>query len=273
MENKSVKNYPEFKTVVGNSDFPDVTRKHLKNIFEKELASLSKNKPLSILDVGPSDGEMSLPIIEWLQTKFVNVNYLGLEPEKEAFDKLIRKIRRKKTKNLVVQNIMLEAYLQMVRHEKELFDVILFSQVFYYFPREIWDKIISDSIRLLKKAGLIIIVVDSYKGKVWKMRNTITKGKIDTLEFGYLHFAEAIEEFLSSKDIKYTVEKFPVHIYIQDNELTLFNFARTLAFIFRTFPEKILASHKKDLQKFLKKIKVGKRYELEDLAKVITFKK
>ena len=271
-ENK-IKNYPEHRSILENSDIADTTCERLRLILDREISARPKNKPFHVFDVGPSDGEMSFPLVEWLGTKFANFRYVGVEPEKEAFDKLNQRVVQKGDYRFASYNVTLKNYLETVKEEEGIFDVALFSYVFYHFPKDTWARIISDSQRLLTKDGLTIIVLDSCEGRLWEMRSLITKGKIDTLEFGDLYFAQDMEKFLETMGIRYFTDKFSVHISIKDDEQKLFNMARVLAFLYRTFPEKILAKHKKELIEFLEETKTGKKHVIEDNMKAIAFKK
>mgnify|MGYP001559423391 CR=1 FL=1 len=76
---------------------------------------------------------------------------------------------------------------------------------------------------------------------------------------------------MTKNGVKYFAKSFLTDIFIQEDGRELHSLARVLAFLYRTFPERILANHKADLEKFLKKTKRGNRYVLEDIAKVITF--
>jgi len=270
---KRTKNYPELKAVLESSNLPDITRDNLKRILERKLKETSRDSNFPMLDVGPSDGEMSFPLVEWLGTRFANFHYVAVEPEKEAFDKLNQRIAQKGDYRFVSYNVTLKDYLETVKEEEGIFDVALFSYVFYHFPKETWATIISDSQRLLKKDGLTIIVLDSYEGRLWEMRSLITEGKIDTLEFGDLYFAQDMEEFLETMGIRYFTDKFTVHISIKGDDQKLFNMARALAFLYRTFPEKILAEHKKELIGFLEETKIGERHVIEDNMRAIAFRK
>lgn len=72
---------------------------------------------------------------------------------------------------------------------------------------------------------------------------------------------------------KYSVDKFPVHICVPEGEKKLSNFARHLAFLYRTFPDTILPRYEKEAEEMLKRSKKGENYYIEDVAKVVTFSK
>ena len=119
----------------------------------------------------------------------------------------------------------------------------------------------------------MIVILDSFEGQAYELVDLITKNKTrsDTLEFGDLYYAEDMEDLLKKKGIEYSVDKFPINIFIQAGRRELSEFARILAFLYRTFQERILANYKDELRKFLERIKKDDKYVLEDLSKAIMF--
>ncbi len=269
------KNYPEFRAVLESSDFPEVVRENLKLILGKKLKDIPKDSAFSMLDVGSSDGEMSLPLAQWIKGNFDNFRYTAIEPEDPAFKKLNERIQHESITYTESHNFTIDQYLNTKKKEKEMFDFILFSHVFYHIPKEKWDEVIMDSQRLLKPNGFIIVVLDSLEGQAYELLDLVTENKtrVDTLEFGDLCYAEDMEDFLKKKGIEYSEDKFPVHIFVSEGEQKLLNFARLLGFLYRTFPEKILANYSDELREFLERIKRGDKYILEDINKAIAFGK
>ena len=271
---KPTQNYPEFKTISESSNLSEAVRENLKLILGEKLKNIRRDSNFSMLDVGSSDGGMSLPLATWLKSDFKNFRYTAIEPEKPGFIKLNERIQQEAITYAQSHNLTVEQYLKTKSGEKELFDFILFSHVFYHIPKDKWDRVIADSQRLLKPNGFIIVILDSFEGRpASELADLITENKtrVDTLEFGDLYYAEDVEALLKRKGIDYSVDKFPVHITIQEGEQKLSDFARHLAFLYRTFPEKILAKYKDRLEEFLGRIKRDDKYVLEDINKVITF--
>lgn len=269
-----VKNYPELRAYLEGSNESDITRENLKQILEKQLADYQSDYPLRSLDVGSSDGEMSFPLVQWLKEKFANFHYTAIEPERPALERLLERIKKADVDYTETHNLTVEEYLNGIAKEKsEIFDLILFSQSFYHIPKDEWNWIITDTIRLSKPKGFCIIILDSHQGLAYELKDMITQGRADTLEFGDLYSAEDMESFLSGKDIRYSIEKFPIYIFVQDNEQKLSEFARHLAFLYRTFPEKILSAHKREIAEFLERCRRGDKYVLENMVKVIIFRK
>lgn len=269
-----VKNYPELRAYLEGSNESDITRENLKQILENQLADYPLDYPLCLLDVGSSDGEMSFPLVRWLKEKFVNFRYTAIEPEKPAFERLLERIKKADVDCTETHNLTVEEYLNRVAKEKsKVFDLILFSQSFYHMPKDEWNWIITDTIRLLKPKGFCIIILDSHQGPAYELKDMITQGRVDTLEFGDLYSAEDMESFLSGKSIQFSTEKFPVYIFVQDNEQKLSEFSRHLAFLYRTFPKKILTAHKEEIVEFLKRCKKDNKYVLENIVKIIIFRK
>ena len=268
------KTYSEFRAVLESSDLPEVIRENLKHILEERLKKIPRESSFSMLDVGSSDGEMSLPLAQWLNGSFSNFRYTAIEPEKPALKKLNERIQTQGIDYAETSNLTIEQYLETKKQEEGQFDFILFSHVFYHTPKEEWGEVIRDSQRLLKPDGFIIVVLASFEGQACKLLDLVTENKtrVDTLEFGNLYYAEDMEGFLQKKGTKYYVDKFPVHFFVSEGEQKLLNFAQLLGFLYRTFPEKILANYRDELQEFLERIKKGDKYILE-INKAITFGK
>jgi SAM-dependent methyltransferase len=214
---------------------------------------------------------MFLPLVVELKKRLPRLNYVALEPERPAFDKLVERIKGQNLTFVRPANKTFEAYLQTIE-EQALFDFILFSQSFYFFPESEWDKTFDSIYSLLRPNGLAMIILDSREGRAYKMCDLITSGKANTLEFGRLLFAEDLERYLTGRTTDFKIHQFPVNIFIRDSEEKLAKFARILAFLYRTFPEKIL-KHKGAVEEFLEQCKSDNHYILENLVKVITFAK
>lgn len=268
---RRVRNYPELRVYYGESNESDVKRKNVKRILGERLEDVQVDYDFHILDVGCSDGEMFLPLGVELKERLPKLRYTALEPERQAFEKFVERVEGQRLDFVQPANTTLEAYLQTVKGQKELFDFILFSQSFYGFPRGKWNKIVSDTLRLLKPSGFAMIILDSREAKIYKLCNLITSGRPDTLEFGDFCFAEDMEQFLTNKGISFKTVQYPISIFIKEDKYKLDTFARILAFLYRTFPEKILANHREAVEKFLEECKGDSRYVLENLDKIITF--
>lgn len=269
-----IKNYPELRAYLEGSNESDITRENLKRILEKQLTDYSSDYPLRLLDVGSSDGEMSFSLVQWLKEKFVNFRYTAVEPERPAFERLLERIEKAGIDYTETHNLTVEEYLsRVVKNQSGVFDLIIFSQSFYHIPKDEWDWIIADTIRLLKPKGFCVVILDSHQGQAYELKDVIMQGRADTLEFGDLYSAEDMEKFLSEKSINFSEEEFPIYIFIQDNKQKLSEFTRQLAFLYRTFPDKILSTHKEAVSEFLEKCRKGDRYALENTIKTIIFRK
>jgi SAM-dependent methyltransferase len=268
---QQVENYPELRAYYAETNEPEVKREHLWRILTKRLQEVPSDYSFHILDVGCSNGEMSLPLVMELKKRLPRLRYTALEPERPAFEKLLERVKGQAFIQAV--NTTFEAYLQTLKGQRELFDSILFSQSFYCFPKGEWNEIIADTLRLLKPKGVATIVLDSWEGKAYKLCDLISSGKAETLAFGDLYSAEDMERFLTDKRIAFETDRFPIYIFIKDDQLKLNQFARTLAFLYRTLPEKILARHREAVEKFLEECKSNNQYVLENVVKAITFTK
>jgi hypothetical protein len=268
-----IKNYQEFNTWLDGSNQSRITQQALKKILQKKFAFITAPTQFRMLDVGSSDGEMSLPLVLWLKKKFPNLEYTAIEPERPAFEKLSEVIKRLSLDYAEIYRQTIEEYLIKMRNEVVIFDFILFAQSFYHMPMNEWDQIIADSRRLLKRDGIIIVILDSHKGAAYELKNLITNDRADTLEFGDLYSAENMEHFLEKQGISYTVEKLPTKMFVLNKEQSLYNIARHLGFLYRTFPEKILRNHKQEVERFMKQNKRDDKFVIENIVKVIVFGK
>jgi len=267
----NAKNYFEFSAFLEKSNASVITRENLEGVLTEKLKNQSRVSNFSMLDVGSSDGEMSLPLALWLKKQFNRFNYVAIEPEKPALDKLNEQIKNQNIDFAETHNLTIEKYLETKKSEETIFDLILFTQSFYHIPKNEWGEIISDSMRLLKPSGHLMIVLDSSEGQSYELVDLITENRtrIDTLEFGELYFAEDVEKFLDKNGIKYSEDKFTRFIVIEENEKQLYNFTRYLAFLYRTFPEKILENYKTEVGKFLERNKKDGKCILEDTVKIV----
>ncbi len=270
---QQVANYPELRAYIEGSNESEVKREKLRKILEEKLWNLPFDYEFHILDVGCSDGEMFLPLVVHLKKGLPKLKYTALEPEVQAFEKFIKRIKGMGLSFIQPFNKSFEAYLQIIKGQGELFDFILFSQSFYFFPKSQWDEIIYHTLQLLKPNGFVVIVLDSYKGEAYKLCNLISSGKAETMEFGGLYSAEDMEEFLMNKGVNFKTDHFTVSIFIKDNEDKLDNFARILAFLYRTFPEKILSEHRGAVEKFLEECNRNGLYVLENQVRIFSFTK
>lgn len=271
---KQYRNYTELKTYQEGSTTSNITLRNLRIVFDSFFGKTDASKQFCVLDVGSGNGNLSLPFIYHIKQKLRNLKYVAVEPETPAFQKLNERIKENKISYAETHNLKFEDYIRKVEKRRELFNFILFSQCWYHFPKKEWKFILKNAFRILKKNGIMIIVIDSHLGEAYKLKSLITKGKADTLEFGDLYSAEDVEKFISGESVKYTVKKFPVYLYIQESRRKIFVLARILAFLYRTSREKILKKHRKKIEKFIETLKKQDGYYvLENLVKMIVVRK
>ena len=268
-----VEYYAELRAFLEGSNESEVTRGHLRKILEKRLQGIPKDYDFSVLDVGCSDGEMILPLVAELREKLPRLKYVALEPETSAFKRLVEGIKKQGLNFIQPVNKPVKEYLKTVKGKEGLFDFVLFSESFYYFPQAEWDDIFSDTLRLLRPNGFAMVVIESLEGQAYKLYDLITSGRADVLEFGYPYYAEHAERFLTGKGIRFETERFPIYIFVKDDEQKLTRFVRMLAFIYHTFPEKILTNYREPVEKFMEECKGDGQYALENVVKIITFAK
>ena len=265
-----LRNYPELKTYLESSDETKTTLKNLLRVLKTELICLNANKPFNMLDIGSSDGELTLPLVDSLREQFPDFKITALEPEKSAFKKFVKETKDKKV--FKAKNLTVQEFLHKNEYGKESYNFIFYSQCWYHFPKKEWDYIFNRSLALLKKNGIIAIVLDSHQGAAYKLKDLITGGKADTLEYGDLFSAEDVENFMDKKGVKYSTFSFPIYVFIKNNNEKLINFSRTLAFLYRTFPDEIL-KYKSEVQRFLEENRNSHLYSLENRVKAIIVRK
>jgi len=263
------KNYPELKNYLDLSDETQVTLAKLQEILPKRLDRFPKDKPFHMCDVGSGDGDLTLPLIDFLHERYKRFKLIAIEPDPAPFEKLMERIREKGWNFVHGENLTFQAFLRKHPNLSNQFDFILFSQVFYHFPKEEWEMIFKGAVRLLKDQGLIIIIIDSHHGPAYKLKDLITGGKAVTLEYGDLHSAEDVEAFLDRLDVKYTSISFPIYLYVRDEPRKLEVFTRILCFIYRTFPQYILPKYREQVHQFLEENKRNGFYAVENRIKAI----
>ena len=263
-------NYSELRAYLDGSDEAKATANNLSRILRDELSY--DGELFHMLDVGCSDGELSFSLLHGLIEMFPNFRLLGLEPELEAYNRFVGRATGKDF--LEARNQTVQKFLEETEQTKpEVFDYIAFIQSWYHFPREDWHFILSGSYSLLKGNGLMIIALDSHDGEIYRLKDLIAVEKPDTIEYGDLFSVEEIEKFLDSEGVNYETVSFPIYINIKDGEDKIQRFARHLAFLYRTFPEKILANYKAEISDLLESNRRGKEYFIENLVKSIVIKK
>jgi len=269
------KNYDEHIAFLRNSDQSQVIAKQIVKSLELNFKFYRyQQAPFQIFDIGCGDGTFTFLYLKFLNKLVSVIQLTAIEPETPAYNVFTQRIVEKNYTWVTHQNISLQEFLKSTASKSSLYDFVLFAHCFYHFPKEEWEPILDGSIRLLRAGGLISIINDSHQGEAYKLKDRITRGKPDTLEFGDLHSAEDIEYLLNERGIKYGESSFPVCLYVKDDKQKLESLARHLAFLYRTFPEKILANYRDDLEQMLAESrKAGSYYKIENIVKIIAFGK
>ncbi len=257
----------EFKLYQEFSDAAEVTRNELRRILEKEFPE--PRKKFRMLDVGANDGRMILPLLIWLETVHSNFQYDAIEPDEEAFfaqKKDLKKVAR------CLWWMDLKEFMNCTAIFD--YDLILYSHCFYYFPMHEWTKIINWTLRRLKPKGKVIIILDSVSSEIFELKQSVAPGRLlDTYANGDIFFAEEIEDYLARRRIQFSSRPITTLARIPENEESVYNLARILAFLYRTFPEKLVENHKRELEVFLQKYKQDQCYCIKNAAKAVVFPK
>jgi len=273
MSSKKVINYIEHGSYLENSDETQATINNLIAAIDPFLHKFNKNEKFLMLDVGCGDGTFTFSLINEIAKIVPEFGLLSIEPEAPAYKKFAEKAQKSNIRCIKHENATIQQFLKDNLDQQEIFDLIMFSQSFYHLPMEEWGFIIGQSDRLLKNGGLAAIILDSYGGEAYKLKDTITEGKAVTLEFGDFYSAEDIEKFLKMKNVVFKSSSFPVQLFVKDDDKKLENFSRQLAFLYRTYPELILPKYKEDVSGLLEKNKKDEKYYIENLVKIVTFHK
>ena len=256
------------KAYLEASDETRSTARNLSAILRNEFSSYSRS--FHMLDVGCSDGDLTFSLVPGLLEMFPDFSLLGLEPEIIAHGKFMgRKVRGG---SIEAENLRIQEFLDRAE-ARESFDYIQFVQCWYHFPRDDWGFVFDGSYSLLKRNGVMIITLDSHSSEIYKLKDLIMEGRSDTLEYGDAFCAEDVERFLCERDIIHRTVQFPVYIHVKDDGQKLQKFARTLAFLCRTYPEKILSGYESEISDLLERNKRGNGYRVENLVKSLIVRK
>ena len=270
---KHASNYREYAVFLKGSNQPQVTAEQMVDYLAPDLGR-NQHIPFKIFDVGCGVVTFTFLYLKSLNKSVSTIQVTAIEPETPAYNVFAQRVAERGHNWIQHQNITFQEFLKSNASNSSLYDFILFAHCFYHFPKEGWKSILDGTQRLLRVGGLVHIINDSHQGEAYKLKGKVTRGNTATLEYGYLHSAEDIENVLARNGIKFSETSFSVHLYIKDNEQRLEMLARHLAFLYRTFPEKIYPQYRNDLVQMLEESrKVEGRYTIENKVKIITFKK
>lgn len=161
-EYKNKKNETPFETFLRYSDEKEQSARKLATVFRQRV-----NGPSSILDIGTGNGEYLELALSKIDSKAVNETTLTLvEPSDDLVTQSISRFSRLLSPHKVkVINSDLQAF-----KSDDTFDIVLMSHLFYHIPRKTWTQELSTAISLLKKDGILIIVLrekdDAYDFKM-----------------------------------------------------------------------------------------------------------
>lgn len=117
--------------------------KYLKKILMNHF----NRKYLRILDAGAGLGRLTIPLAE------AGHYVIALEAADSIYEDLSKKT--KSLSNIECLNILIEDYLNKFDHQ--IFDVIIFSGVLYFYNNNSLSKVIHKSKNILDNSGVIII--------------------------------------------------------------------------------------------------------------------
>jgi len=268
-----VKNYIQNKAYLQGSNQPQATAHYLVHFLESFIP-VNLQTPLYILDIGAGDGTFTFIYSDALKQSIPDLMVTAIEPEIPAYNAFAQKVKNCKYDWIKHHNTNLQDFLKGKVGNETKFNLNLFAQSFYHFPRQDWSSLLEGTTSLLRNDGLTVMMLDSHNSQAYSLKDKLVRGKPATLEFGYLHSAEDVEQFLTQRKTKYKVISFPVHLFIRDDERKVERLARHLSFLYRLFSEDIISSNKTYLETMLRDSRrIGDNYILENRVKIIIFKK
>lgn len=161
-EYKNKKNETPFETFMRYSDQKDKSASKLATVLCQKL-----RKSSSVLDIGAGNGEYLKLALSKLDSRIINEITLTLV---EPSDDLIAHLMHKFAKLLSPDQVkIINSDLQTFK-SGNTFDIVLLSHLFYHIPREKWTQELAKALSLLKKDGILIIVLrekdDAYDFKM-----------------------------------------------------------------------------------------------------------
>lgn len=161
-EYKNKKNETPFETFLRYSDEKEQSAVKLATVFHEKV-----NGPSRILDIGTGNGEYLELALSKIDSKALNETTLTLvEPSDDLAVQLINRFSKLLSPNRVK---IINSDLQTFKSD-DTFDIVLMSHLFYHIPRNTWAQELSKALSLLKKDGILIIVLrekdDAYDFKM-----------------------------------------------------------------------------------------------------------
>lgn len=161
-EYKNKKSETPFETFLRYSNEKEKSASKLAAILRQKLDKLS-----SVLDIGTGNGEYLRLTLSKLEQKTVSGIMLTLV---EPSDDLAVQLTHRFAKLLPSQQVnVVNSDLQTFKSDDN-FDIILMSHLFYHIPRASWTQELSKVLSMLKKDGVLVIVLrqkdDAYDFKM-----------------------------------------------------------------------------------------------------------
>lgn len=224
--------------------------------------SLHKDEVFYFVDIGSNDGFLTEKICRVLFEKYGKSKTYASEPEEESYKQLIDRLE--KYKNIQIDRMNFDKWIK--KYKKELdskVHLLLHSHSFYHFQKKEWKSIINQGNEILSSSGKQIIIIDSEKTSINKIKYKIDKSvspQKTVRKYGEFLTGNEINNFLKTEELSFQHKIIEQHVIIPDNKNSLQNFARIIGFVFRHSPDIILKSAKDDLIKFMSEYKTNKEY-------------
>lgn len=221
------------------------------HLYRNILAQPScKPRSIRTLDIGSGNGELIQRIRWLLEDRQISLRITAVEPN-ECFQNQL-KTEREQLDSIYPGRI--QDYFSEYDSD-EVFQLILFSQVWYHFPRSEWELVLESSLNRLSGNGQIIIILDSHDSRLYRFRQSL-EVETERAEYGDFIGAEAVISFLRSQVERIEVDEFPVVVRStapEGREDLVRELAGHLSFLFRCDPLELTENreNRERLEEFL----------------------
>ncbi|MFQ5648195.1 MAG: hypothetical protein ACE5FW_03075, partial [Candidatus Aenigmatarchaeota archaeon] len=240
--------YPEFQVFVKYAS--------QRESVAKAVAALDLGPPgseaFTFVDVGSNDGHLTGEALGSLRERFGEVRTYAFEPDVKSYLKLAARFAL--DPDTQVDRLDFNGWLEKYREELAgQVDLLLNSHTFYHFPPETWGRLFSQSSGLLSQAGKHLVVMESDKTSIIKLKPRVDERgvKLTTDIYGEYRVSSEIEAFLHSEGLPYEHMLIEEPIRIPANQNAQLNLARLLGFVYRCSGDDLLEKTEDILAGFL----------------------
>jgi len=166
--------------------------KYYDDFYSKEVLNLIKKLrgDIKLLDVGTSDGSRLKFISNRIRRK--KIKLYGLDPSKVA-------VKSNKDKKIKIK----VGTADKIPFKKNYFDIVLFSFCLYLCDTKLLNKIVSETLRVLKKNSFIIIFDFYSKKKLYFNYKHISNSRIRIMNNSKIFISNSNVKLIKEKKISY----------------------------------------------------------------------